>query len=58
MQPLNKIRPLRSVFKAKEFRTLQSATKGSAFGIRKLLKKLDQNFLFQASIILKIDLRD
>jgi DNA-binding GntR family transcriptional regulator len=29
---------------AKEFRALRSATKGAAFGNRKLLKKLDQNF--------------
>jgi hypothetical protein len=27
----------------KEFRSLRRATKGPAFGIRKLLKKLDQN---------------
>ncbi len=26
------------------FRALRSATKGAAFGFRKLLKKLDQNF--------------
>jgi hypothetical protein len=28
----------------KESRTLRSATKGAAFGYRKLLKKFDQNF--------------
>ena len=33
-------------FTDKEFRTLRSATKGSAFRIRHLLKKVDENFCF------------
>ena len=36
--------PLLSFLTAKVFRVLRDAAKGSAFGIRKLLKKLEQNF--------------
>ena len=32
-------------FTAKTFRSLRRAPKGSAFGIRHLLKKVDENFL-------------
>ena len=36
--------PFLSFLAAKVFRVLRDAAKGSAFGIRKLLKKLEQNF--------------
>jgi hypothetical protein len=40
------IHPKKCAPTAKDFRPLRRATKGSAFGFRKLLKKLDQNFYF------------
>ena len=37
--------PPQGAFTARTFRSLRRASKGSAFGIRHLLKKVDENFL-------------